>query len=167
MKVQSNARDVIRAVLETNYRAVEDTIMIVSEKFAGDEAAIAVAFDDLDGVQRRGVLALRKDSGETWLASGGFMGSARPTAGRDVWMTWGGWGGDSRKMTVLGGWVADPAAVTARATDPMTGRTLEVMVESGVALFMYAGDFRTLNAWLELLDADGQVLRSGPLNRRP
>jgi hypothetical protein len=32
---------------------------------------------------------------------------------------------------------------------------------------MYAGDFGTRHARLDLLDADGRVLRSGPLNRRP
>jgi hypothetical protein len=166
MQVQSNARDVIRAVVETDYNAVENSLMIVSEKYAGNEAAIAVAFDDQSGVQRRGALALRRVSDETWRPSGGFMGSARATGEGEVWMTWGGWGGTSRKMTVLGGWVADPAAVAARATDPVTGRTMEEAVENGVALFMYAGDFGTRYARLELLDAEGRVLRSGPLNRR-
>ncbi|MGH3480365.1 MAG: hypothetical protein ACRDQD_26460 [Nocardioidaceae bacterium] len=118
MQVQPNPRAAIRAVVETDYNPVENSIKIVSEKYAGNEAAIAVAFDDQNGVQRRGVLALRKDSDETWRPSGGFMGSTRPTGEGDVWMTWGGWGGDSREMTVLGGWVADPAAVAARATDP-------------------------------------------------
>ena len=167
MQVQPSARDVIRAVVETDYSAVEDSIKIVREKYARNEAAIAVAFDDQNDVQRQGVLALRKDSEETWRPNGGFMGTARPTGDGDVWMTWGGWGGDSREMTVLGGWVADPAAVTARATDAMTGRTMEDVVENGVALFMYAGDFGTRYARLELLDADGRVLRSGPLNSRP
>jgi hypothetical protein len=49
----------------------------------------------------------------------------------------------------------------------MTGGTMEEVVENGVALFMYAGDFGLRYARLELLDTDGRVLRSGPLNRRP
>jgi hypothetical protein len=167
MRAQSNARDVIRAVVEADHGSVEGSIDIVCEKYAGDEAALAVAFDDPNGVPRRGVLSLRRNSDETWRPSGGFMASARPAGEQDVWMTWGGWGGDSREMTVLGGWVADPVAVLARATDPITGRTMEEVVENGVALFMYAGDFGTRYARLELLDADGRVIRSGPLNRRP
>ena len=167
MQVQPHARDVVRAVVETDYSPLGDSIEIVGEKYAGDEAAIAVAFDDRNGWQRRGILGFRRAADETWRPSGAFMGSARPTGDLDVWMTWGGWGGDSREYTVLGGWVADPAAVAARATDAMTGRTLEEGVENGVAIFMYAGDFGTRYARLELLDAVGQVLRSGPLNRRP
>jgi len=166
MQVQPSARDVVRVVVETDYSPVEDSIKFVRERYADTEAVFAVAFDVEDGVQRRGILGFRRDSNETWRPTGAFMGSARPTGDRDVWMTWGGWGGDSREYTVLGGWVADLAAVAARATDA-TGRTLEDVVENGVALFMYAGDFGTRDARLELLDADGRVLRSGPLNRRP
>lgn len=160
-------RDVVRAVVETDYGPVENSIKIVREKYAGNEAAIAVAFDDRTGWQRRGILGFRKGANDAWRPSGAFMGSARPTGDRDVWMTWGGWGGDSREYTVLGGWVADPAAVVALATDAMTGRKMEEGVERGVAIFMYAGDFGTRYARLELLGADGRVLRSGPLNRRP
>ena len=167
MRIQSRARDVVRAVVEIDYSAVAKSINIVSEKYAGNEAAIAVAFDDRDGVQRRGVLSLREESDGIWRPCGGFMGRVRPTGDRDVWMTWGGWGGDSREMRVIGGWVADRAAVAARATDTMSGRTLEEIVEDGVALLMYAGDFGARYARLELLDAQGQVLRSGPLSRRP
>ena len=45
------------------------------------------------------------------------------------------------KDTFYGGWVADPTASSARATDEMTGRTLNDAVENGVVLFMYEGDF--------------------------
>lgn len=167
MQVRPNASDVARAVVEADYSPVDDTITIVSEKFAGSGAAIAVAFDDQNGRHRRGVLGLRKDSDSTWRPNGGFMGSVRPTGDTDVWMTWGGWGGDSNETNVLGGWIADPAAVTARATDPVTGRTLDEVVENGVALFMYSDDFGARYARLDLLDADGRTLRSGPLSRRP
>jgi hypothetical protein len=167
MQVRPHACDVIRAVVGSDHSPVENSIKIVREKYASNEAAIAVAFDDRNGVQRLGMFGLRKDSDKTWRPSGGFMRSARPTGDADVWMTWGGWGGESREMTVLGGWVADPVAVAARATDDMTGGTMEEVVENGVALFMYAGDFGLRYARLELLDTDGRVLRSGPLNRRP
>ena len=69
------------------------------------------------------------------------MGNARATGDRDVWMTWGGWGpAQGRERAVFGGWVSDAAAVSARVTD-MSGRTLHDEVESGVALFLYKGDF--------------------------
>jgi hypothetical protein len=166
MNVQPNAHDIVRAIVIADYSPVVTSIEIAREKQAGDEAAIAVAFEDENGVQRRGVFALRKQPDGLWRPNGGFMGSARLPSERDVWMTWGGWGGDSRKRTVLGGWVADPAAVSARATDDMTGRTLDEPVENGVVLFMYEGDFGHY-ARLELLDAQGQIVRTGPLNRRP
>lgn len=167
MRVPSNAHDVVRAVVKTDYGAIANSIEIMSEKYQGNEAALVVVFDDRDGVPRRGILALRRGSDETWRPSGGFMGSARPPNDRDVWMTWGGWGGDSGEMTVIGGWVADRAGVSARATDATSGRTLEATVENGVVVFIYNGDFGARYARLELLDADGRVLRSGPLNRRP
>jgi len=63
--------------------------------------------------------------------------------------------------------LADPTAVSARATDDMRGRTLEDVVENGVVLFMYTGEFGLHYARLELLDAEGRVLRTGPMHRRP
>ena len=62
--------------------------------------------------------------------------------------------------------MADPTASSARATDEMTGRTLNDAVENGVVLFMYEGDF-SLMGRLQLLDTEGQVLATGPLHRRP
>jgi len=168
MKVQANPRDVVRAVVIADHSQFEDSIEIVREKHAGKDAAFAVAFEDRNGVQRRGVFGLHKHPGGVWRRSGGgFMGSARITGDRDVWMTWGGWGGDSRERAVYGGWVADLTAVSARATDHMTGRTLHDVVENGVVLFMYKGEFGLDYARLELLDAEAQVLRTGPLHRRP
>jgi hypothetical protein len=166
MNVQPSPHDIVRAIVTADYSPGATCIEIVKEKQAGDEAAIAVAFEDGKGVQRRGVVGLRKQPDGMWRPNGGFMGSARLTGERDVWMTWGGWGGDSRDRTVLGGWVADPTAVSARATDDMTGRTLDDPVENGVVLFMYEGEFGAYSR-LELLDAEGQLVRTGPLNRRP
>ncbi len=86
------------------------------------------------------------------------------TGDNDVWMTWGGWGGDSRERTVFGGWVADPAAVSARALDA-AGRVLHEDVENGVAVFMHKGPFLLRQALLELLDAEDRVLGTGPMSR--
>jgi hypothetical protein len=56
MKVKTDPRDIIRNVILDDYRPVEDSIRIVREKRAGKDAAFAVAFEDTDGVQRRGLL---------------------------------------------------------------------------------------------------------------
>jgi hypothetical protein len=48
--------------------------------------------------------------------------------------------------------------VSARATDDLTGRTLDDVVDNGVVLFMYKGDFGLKYARLELLDAEARVL---------
>jgi hypothetical protein len=165
MTLQSDPRDLVRAVVITDHRAVEDSIEVVKEKHAGSDAAFAVAFEDRDGVQRRGVIGLCNHDGGAWRPSGGFMGSARVTGDPDVWMTWGGWGpGDSRESAVIGGWVADPDAVSVRLIDS-TGQALEDVVENGVVLFMSSGYLNDRYARLELLDAEQRVLRAGPLHR--
>ena len=167
MKLPPHPRDLVRAIVIADHSAVADSIQIVREQHAGNDAAFAVTFEDREGRQRQGVLGLSKHPEGMWRPSGGFMGTAHPPSERDVWITWGGWGGGSRKRAVYGGWVADPTASSARATDEMTGRTLDDAVENGVVLFMYEGNFSLHYGRLELLDAEGQLLRTGPLHRRP
>jgi hypothetical protein len=166
MKVKADPRDLVRSVVLAEYRPAGDSIEIVREKSAGKDAAFAVAFEDRDGVQRRGVLGMCRHKSDEWRSSGAFMGSARVTGDRDVWMTWGGWGpaDERRERAVAGGWVADPTAVSARLVDP-AGRALTDSVENGVFLFMWKGAFLVINATLELLDADGRLIRSGPMRR--
>lgn len=164
-KVRTDPRDLVRHLILVEHRPFEDSIRIVREKRAGKDAAFAVAFEDRDGVQRRGVLGFCRHHSDSWQPSGSFMGSVHVTGDRDVWMTWGGWGpGDSREREVAGGWVADPTAVSARLVDP-TGRTLSDEVENGVLLFMWKGALDLHLARLELLDGDGRVTRSGPMRR--
>ncbi|UUZ60901.1 hypothetical protein [Nocardioides sp. B-3] len=167
MKVQGNPRNAVRDVVIAEYSPVEDSFEIVREKHVGGDATFAVTFEDRKGAQRQGVFGLRVHRGGAWQRSGGFMGSAHLTGDRDVWQTWGGWGGGSGERAVFGGWVAIPTAVSARATDAMQGRILEDVVEDGVVLFMYKGEFGLDNARLELLDAEGRILRTGPMHRRP
>lgn len=165
LKVKTVPQDLIRNMILGGYRPFEESIRIVREKRAGKDAAFAVAFEDRDGVQRRGVLGLRRHHGGTWQPSGGFMGSARVTGDRDVWMTWGGYGsGESKRRAVAGGWVADPAVMSARLIDT-TGRILSDDVENGVFLFMWKGAFDLHGARMDLLDADNRVTRSGPMRR--
>ena len=167
MDGQSQPRDLVRSILIADYDAWEESIEIVREKYAGSDAALAVTFEDRGGRQRQGVLGLSQRLGGMWRPSGGFAGTARRPGERDVWISWGGWGQGQREHAVYGGWVADPTAVSVRATDEMTGRTLDDAVESGVVLFMYQGGFALRYGRLDLLDADGRVLRTGPLHRRP
>jgi hypothetical protein len=164
MMIRTTPHDLVRAVVAEDHQPVAG-VHIVKERHGGKDAAYAVAFEDRDGALRRGVVGLCRHDG-VWRPSGSFMGSARVTGDRDVWMTWGGWGpGQGRERAGFGGWVADAAAVSARVTD-MSGRTLQDDVESGVVLFLYKGDFGLSDARMELLDAHGVVIRSGPANTR-
>jgi hypothetical protein len=125
-----------------------------------------VAFEDCDGVQRRGVVGLHRHDQGVWLPSGIFMGSARVTGDCDIWMTWGSWGeGDGSKRAGFGGWVADAAAVSARVTDA-AGQTIEDDVENEVVMFLYKGKFGLRDARVDLLDTEGIVLRSGTMKTR-
>lgn len=163
--MRSDPREVARAVVVADYGPATDAIEVVMEKHSGEDAVVAVSFEDRDGRPRRGLVGMCRHHSNGWEPSGAFMGSARVVGEHDVWMTWGGWGpGDAPEHAVFGGWVADPAAVSARATDSR-GRTLHAGVESGVALFMHTGPFLLQQARLELLDAGGAVLRAGPMRR--
>jgi|1186.fasta_scaffold104695_2 hypothetical protein len=111
MKVEADPRDLVRNVVVRDYRPMEDSVQIVRKKRSGKDAAFAVAFEDQDGVQRRGLVGICRHHGNRWRPSGGFMGSARVTGERDIWMTWGGWGpGDRHERAVAGGWVGDSTA---------------------------------------------------------
>lgn len=120
MTVEAHLLDLVRNVVVAEYRPVEDSVQVVRTKQTGKDAVVAVAFDDRDGVQRRGLVGLCRHHGKTWQRSGGFMGSTRVTGPRDVWMTWGGWGpaGKSRERAVAGGWVADPTACPRGSSTP-------------------------------------------------
>jgi len=166
MSTPSEPADVVRAIDTADYRPVENSVEIVREKRTGDHYVGAVAFEDDTGVQRRGLYGLQRHRDGVWRPNGHCMGSARPINERDVWMTWGGWGGDSREMSVVGGWVADPSASVARAIDDTTGRILDDHVENGVALFVFDGYFGRY-ARMDLLDQNGEPIRTGPLSRRP
>ena len=166
MSVPPKPSDVVRAIVTADYRPVDASMELVHEKRDGDHYVAAVAFEDDTGVQRRGLYGLHRYADGAWRPNGRSMGSVRATNERDVWMTWGGWGGGSREMSVVGGWVADPSTTVARAVDDITGRTLDVAVENGVALFVFDGHFGRY-ARLELLDPSGTPVRIGPLNHRP
>jgi hypothetical protein len=166
VKVKVDPHDLVRDIVLAEHDPFEDSIEIVREKRAGKDAAFAVAFEDHNGFQRRGLVGLCRHHGKTWEPSGRFMGSVKVTGPREVWMTWGGWGpGNSTERAVAGGWAADPTAVSARLTDTTSGRVLDDGVVNGVFLFMWKGDLNLRTARLELLDGQGDILRSGPMRR--
>jgi hypothetical protein len=166
MTVEPDLHRVVETLVQVDHHAREGSIAIVKERRLGDVVVLAVAFEDRDGGQRRGLLGLRTDEGG-WRRCGEFIGSTHVTRDSETWMTSGGWGVPSAtNAAVFGGWVADPHAVAARAVD-IDGRVLEDDVENDVendvVIFMYLHGFNLQYAQLELLAADGQVLRSGPL----
>jgi hypothetical protein len=159
--------DLVHFVLASEYDPVEGSVEIVREKRSGKDAAVAVGFEQRNGVQRRGLIGLCRHHDGMWQPSGAFMGSVRVTGTRDVFMTYGGWGpGGHKERAVLGGWVADPAAASARLVDVRTGDVLEDEVVNGVVVFMCKGDLALRYMRAELLDSEGRVLRAAPVMRR-
>lgn len=158
MTAEIDPRDLVRTIVREDHRPVTDSLKIVREKRVGRDAVFAVTLEDRDGVEWRGVLGLRQHRG-TWQPSGSFMGSTRVTGTRAAWTIWGGWGpGDQHEAAALGGWAADPAAVSARLVD-IAGNTLDDTIENRVFLFLWNGGFDPRGARLELLDANGRVTR--------
>ena len=167
MKVETSLEEVVRAVLASEYDAVEASIEIVRETRTDKDAAVAVAFDRRDGSPRRGFISMSRDHAGAWRPSGGWSGGPSEAASDEVFVTDGGWGGSgNKKHAVFGGWVADPSAVSARLVDPTTGQVLEDRVENEVVIFMAEGELPLRYAHVELLDADQQILRAAPAQRR-
>jgi hypothetical protein len=159
----TQARDLAKSTILAEYRPVEDSIEVVREKRTGDDSVVAVRFEDQSGVPRRALLGVHVENGR-WEQGGAFVGSARVTGDRDIWETWGGWGPatPSGRRTVIGGWIAEPAAARIRVTDPL-GREVEDAVQNGVAILMWRGDLDVHGATAELLDAEGRVIRMSPM----
>ncbi len=168
MKQKTAAHDVVHAVLAAEYHRFEGSVEIVHEKHSGKDAAFAVAFEERNGRQRRGLIGLCPHGDGMWQPSGSFMGAAHVTGSREVFMSCGGWGsgGDgSKERAVFGGWVADPSAVSARLVDSTRGDVLEETVVNGVVIFMQKGDLPLRYARVELLDSAQRVVRAGPALR--
>ena len=163
VKLKANPYDVVDHVLASEYHPIEGSIQVVRERRSGKDSAFAVGFEQRDGAQRRGLVGLCRHHDRMWQPSGAFMGSVRVTGPRDVFMTHGGWGsGGPKERAVFGGWVADPAAVTARLIDVRSGDVMEDDVVNGVVIFMHAGGMALRYARVELLDSERRVIRAGP-----
>lgn len=105
------------------------------------------------------MLGLREVDGR-WHGTGGF-GSA-DTSADEATVSWstGGWSHGAR--IVRGFWVGHANAVALRLTDP-AGRVHEDGIERGVAILMWDGDFDQAHARVELTDAQGDVIKTGPV----
>lgn len=79
MKVRSDPRDLVRGVVMAEYRPASESIEIVREKIAGKDAAFAVAFEDRDGVQRRGVLGMCRHDSDGWQSARAACAARTPT----------------------------------------------------------------------------------------
>ncbi len=157
------ARDFARSKIIARHPWVERSLEVVREKRVGDDAVVALRFEDRSGRQRQALMGLRQMEGG-WRQLGSCESSPYAVNERDVWQTWGGWSSDNGRKEVAGGWVTAPSAVLIRVTDP-AGRVHEDAIEGGVAVLMWAGAFNVYEATVELLDADGQVIKAGTMRR--
>ncbi|SDC98188.1 hypothetical protein [Nocardioides lianchengensis] len=146
-----------------------EAVEVVRERQHGDMAAVAyLARRRSDGSSFRGFAGLRRREDGIWRSSGGWSSGAPDGVGPEaLWAAWGGWGSGQRgtpDVGVRGGWVADPTAALVRLTDP-SGRVVEDRVEAGVAILIWDQGLATREAVVELVDADGAVLRRALLER--
>ena len=147
------------AELVSEWHAVEASVDIVRVARDGDDAVIAARFDNSAGRARRVMFGLREADGE-WHRTGGFGGPAPAPGDTEVCWDPGRW--SSNRRPIRGFWVAHPGAVALRLTEP-AGRSIEGTVENGVAVLIGDGDFPERWAQVELLDADGTILTTGPV----
>ena len=161
--MDTRVRETAMLELVQDSGAIRDSITVVREKCKGDEAVVAATFRNSSGRLVRGMIGLRRFDDRGWRAAGGGWSSGPrdvPTAA--IWSSSGGWGSSTPPKGVIGGWVNEPAARRIKVTDP-NGRTEEDVIEAGVAVLIWEGDFDVSRATAELLDEDGRVIRSGPM----
>jgi hypothetical protein len=152
------------AALVADHRAKERSVDVVRVVRDGDDVVVAVRFEDASGRRRQAMLGFLETS-SGWRGTGGF---ARPAPSTDEDAAWysGGWTRSGGQREACGFWVADPAAATLRLTDPV-GRQHRATIERGTAVLLWDGDFNVTRARVELLGADGEVLRTGPVSPAP
>lgn len=147
------AREATVKALVRDSDALADSIEVVRERVEGDRATTLARWTDTRrGQPRQGAVDVASTEG-TWRAGGGWSSNADHDSDHPVWRAW---GGTSRSMS---GWVSDPEAVTIRVHDS-DGRVEVDAVENGTTiLFVPYGRCVTV----EVLNADGKVLRTAPL----
>lgn len=147
------------ALREDRGLAPED-VVVVRTRQVGDDAVVAVTFTGRTGGAVRGFVGARRRDGR-WRGAGGWSGGVREVAPDELWAGRGGWWNNARGA--YGGWVNDPAAATARITTA-DGRMVEDVVRDGLAILLWQGPFAVRDAVVDLLGADGRVLRSAPMH---
>lgn len=162
--------------------AIPDTIQVVREKYQDREAVVAATFRRSSGPLVRGFVGIfTRDDGFGWRAGGGWSSRPRDIPAEAIWASSGGWSStghtehpgvdEEAPLTgvpargVSGGWVNDPTARYLRVTDP-NRRIEEDTIQAGVAILIWEGDFDVWHATAELLDEEGQVIRTGPMRPR-
>ena len=146
--------------------AIPETVEVVREKQADDYLVVAATFRSSAGRPRRGMVGVSRSAQDGWHESGGSWASGLRDPGdvgpQDLWVNSGGWGpaSPSGRAAVLGGWVADQAARTVRATDG-NGRVEVDTIENGVGILIWHGHFDVRGATADLLDSNGQIIRRG------
>lgn len=155
----------LRALVEDS-GAIRDTIEIVRQKRLDDVLVVAATFRRPSGRLVRGFAGLEDVDGSGWRSSGAWSSGPRDVPADAIWQSSGGWGSVSsaarRERGVSGGWVNEPRARAIRVTDP-SGRVEEDAIEDGVGILIWSGPFDVYRATAELLDADGALIRSGPM----
>lgn len=141
--------------------AIPNTIEIVRVRHHGEDAVVAATFQRASGRLVRGMLGLRRSDASGWRAAGGGWSSGpRDVPADAIWSSSGGWCPATASRGVAGGWVNHPTASGIRVIDP-NGRTEEDTIEAGVAILIWEGDFDASRATAELLDENGEVIRTG------
>ena len=160
----SDLRQAAIFALTRDSDAISETIEVIHEKRYGERAVVAAAFRNSSGRLVRCFVGLARDDVTGWRAAGGGWGSGPHQVPHDaIWSSSGGW--SSGGQSVYGGWVNESSARRIRVSDG-NGRTEDGVVEAGVAILMWDGDFEISSATAELLDDGGHVIRSGPLRPR-
>lgn len=154
----AGAADYARSMLVAENQAVEDSIEIVRLKKSGDHTVIAAVFANRSGRQVRAMLGMREVDGR-WRGTGGFSGSGSAGEARVSWSS-GGWSHGSR--IVRGFWVGHPSAVALRLTDS-AGEVRQDDIDAAVAILMWDGTFGLTDARVELVNAQGDVIKAGPV----
>ena len=151
------------AALVADQRADQRSIDVVRVVRDGDDVVVAVRFDDASG--RRQAMLGFLDAGGRCRGTGGFGGPVPSPQDEAAWHS-GGWSHSGGRRGVCGFWVADPAATALRLTD-MSRQEHQAVIEDGVAVVLWDGDFNVASARVELLGADGDVLSAGPVSPAP
>lgn len=154
----TDAHHYARSTLMAEYRAVEDSIEVVRLKQSGDHTVVAARFTNGSGRRARAMMGMREMDGR-WRGTGGWGGLGTAAHVNVLWSS-GGWSHGSG--IVRGFWIEHPSAASLRLTDS-SGGVHEDTIEGGVAILMWEGNPEGRQARVELIDAQGDLIKAGPV----